>query len=273
MAFADYDAYLDALKANIAGEWQMSTATNVSVTRFGNYSRDFLIVPTTPTTSVALDKTDARAINTDVSNAGTGRLSILGARLTPSGIGGIAIMLADILNINGGLDGTITTAQTTNLPTAALTRYTTGEGVHAALVIHLAVGTTATTATVSYTNQSNVSGRTSTAVVFGGSGFRETGSLIRIPLQGADTGIRSVESVTIAATTGTIGNFGVLLYKPLAFLFANDAESANVIDCVSSGRMVGQMSEVLDDACLSVFGVAPSGGTQSVQGLVFLGEA
>lgn len=272
MAFADYDAYLNALKANIAADWQMS-ATSVPAARFGNYTPNFVpSIGSAPTTSVALDKNDGRAINGLVSNAGSGRLSILAGRMNPSGIGGIAVMLVDILNISGGLDGTITTAQTTNLPTAALTRYTSGVGVQAALCVHTVVGTTGTTATVSYTNEAGTPGRTSTAVPFGAVGFREVGSLIRIPLQAGDTGIQSVESVKLAATTGTIGNFGVLLYRPLAMMFVNDVEGANVIDCVSSGRMVGQFAEVLDDACLSVFGLQAA-SSQAVSGFVLLGEA
>ncbi len=271
MAFADYDAYLDALKANMAADWQMSAST-IQLNRFGNYSALFIPVPAVPTTSIALDKTDDRAINGAVPNAGTGRLSILAGRLSPSGGIGCGLMLIDMLNISGGLNATVTTAQTTNLPTAALPRYTNGEGVHAALVVHAIIGSTSTTATVSYTNQAGTSGRTSTAVVFGGTGYREVNALIRIPLQAGDTGIQSVESVTVSGTTGTAGNFGVVMYKPLAFMFANDVEGAIVLDSVSSGRMVGQMNEVLDDACLSVFGMSSS-SSQAVSGFVILGEA
>lgn len=271
MPFADVDAYIAAMRANAAADFQMSASTGVATPRFANLSLLFVPAPVTPTTSVAQDVTSNRAINGAIANAGSGRLSILGGRINPGGIGGVALMLVDILNISGGLDATVATAQTTNLPTAALTRYTSGEGVHAALVVHSSVGNTATTATVSYTNQAGTSGRTSTAVVFGGTGFREIGSLIRIPLQAGDTGVQSVESVTLAATSGTAGNFGVLLYKPLAFMFANDFEGANVIDCVSSGRMVGQLNEVLDDACLSGFAVMAQ--AQAVTGSVILGEA
>jgi hypothetical protein len=271
MPFADFDAYVASLRANAAADFQMSAATAVVASRFANLSALFVPAPVAPTSSAAQDITSARAINGAVANAGAGRLSILGGRINPGGLGGAALMLVDILNISGGLDATLTTAQTTNLPTAALTRYASGEGVHAALVIHTTIGTTATTATVSYTNQSGTSGRTSTAVVFGGIGFREIGALIRIPLQAGDTGVQSVQSVTLAASTATIGNFGVLLYKPLALLLANDFEGANVIDCVSSGRMVGQMNEVLDDACLSVFAVMAL--AQAVAGSIILGEA
>lgn len=272
MPFANYDAYVDALSANIAADFQMDGGGTVpALGSFGNYGVKFIPTPDTPTASVALDNTSLFAINGSVPNAGAGRQSILAGRFNPSGTGGVAVMLVDVLVVSGGLDGTTVGAQTTNLPTAALTRYTTGEGVHAALMIWTSVGTTATTVTVSYTNQAGTSGRTSTAVQFG-SNPRTGSSLVRIPMEGGDTGVRSVESVSLAATTGTAGAFGVILYKPLAMMFVNDVEGANVIDCVSSGRMVGQFNEVLDNACLSVFGVQPT-VFQSVSGFVLLGEA
>jgi hypothetical protein len=47
-------------------------------------------------------------------------------------------------------------------------------------------------------------------------------------------------------------------------------EGANIIDCVSTGRMAGQFNEVLDDACLSVFAIMPT--QQAVSGAILLGE-
>jgi hypothetical protein len=271
MPFADYDAYLNALRLNSAADFQMSAATAVAVARFGTISHLFVPAPTLPTASVVEDKESPRSITGALGSVGSGRQSVLAGRVNPSGIGGVALMLVDLLNISGGLNATLTTQQTTNLPTAALTRYTSGEGVHAALVMHTSPGTTGTTVTVSYTNQSGTPGRISTAVAFGATGFRELGALIRLPLQAGDTGVRSVESVTLAATTGTAGNFGVLLYKPLALMFVNDVEGANVIDNVSSGRMVGQFAEVLPDACLTCFAVMPA--LQAITGSILLGEA
>jgi hypothetical protein len=271
MAFADYDAYLAALRLNSAADFQMSGNAATAVARFSNLSRLFVPAPAAPTASVALDKDSVQAMNGTVPNAGAGQLSILAARLNPSGTSGVAVMLVDILNISGGLDATSTAAQTTNLPTAALTRYTSGVGVHAALVVHTQLGTAATTFTCSYTNQAGTPGQVSLASPIGGTGFREVGFLARIPLAAGDTGIRAVASVTLAASTTTIGNFGVILYKPLALILANDVEGANVIDCVSSGRMVGQLNEVLDDACLSCFGIMAA--NQAITGSILLGEA
>lgn len=166
---------------------------------------------------------------------------------TPGG----SLLFYDRLTQQGGLSGTVeATAQTTNLPTAALTRYTSGAGVFAALEIYTAIGTTATTATVSYTNSSGTSGRTSATLTFGGSSDRNVGSVVPLPMQAGDNGVRSVESVTLAATTGTAGNFGVTLLKPLLSVPTSNIARASVFDTV---RDLGAMLEpVLADACLGV---------------------
>lgn len=270
MPFADYNAYLTQYRANQGADFQMSTAI-AQTQRMADCSRLFVPAPAIPTTSVAYNKSSDRAINTFVADGGTGRLSILGARINPSGVGGVALIIIDMLNMSGGLNATLTTPQTTNLPTATLTRYTDGEGVQVGLICHANIGGTATTVTIEYTNSAGVGARVSTAMVFGGSGQSSSGNLTRIPLQAGDTGVRSVESVTLAGTTGTAGNFGVVLYKPLAFAFANDVEGANVLENVSSGRVVGQFNEVLDDACLSIFAVMSA--AQAVSGTIILGEA
>ena len=272
MAFANYSEYLTSLSLNNGADFQQVTPfASSGLSRLNDGSRTIVPNPTVPTASVALSKTSNRAINTNVANKGSGRLSIVGARLNPSGIGGVFMILIDALNISGELNGTLTTPQTTNLPTAALTRYTSGEGVYAALVIHTTIGGTATTATVSYTNQAGTSGQISPAFAFGGNGNNGTGQVFRIPLLAGDTGVRSVESVTLAASTGIIGAFGVMLYKPLAMMFQNDTEGASLIDCVSTGRMVGQCNELLDDACLTFFYGANQ--SQAISGTIFLGEA
>ena len=124
----------------------------------------------------------------------------------------------DRLCHQSGLDATITTAQTTNLPTAALPRYTDGKGVWIAHERCVAVGTTASDITVSYTNQDGTSGRTSPTTTFTVTGNVDDsaiGQLYILPLQEGDTGVRSVQSVTLSGSTGTAGNFGITLLKPL----------------------------------------------------------
>lgn len=136
-----------------------------------------------------------------------------------------ALMLADRLVHSAGLSGTSTSRQTTGLPTAALPRHTSGDGVFAYLTAWSAIGSTATTATVEYTNEDGDA--KTTTVVIGGSGEREAGALLPIPLAAGDRGVRSVEAVTLAATTGTAGNFGIVLAKPVAIIPAARAEPLN----------------------------------------------
>jgi len=169
------------------------------------------------------------------------------------------------------LSGTVTTAQTTNLPTAALTRFTSGEGVMIGLCIWSNIGGTATTVTVSYTNQAGTPGQISTATQIGGNNIANlNGRIILIPLAAGDTGVRSVESVTLAGTTGTAGNIGVCLFKSLAIMAMNDWQGAHAIDAISTGGFVGALAEVHPDACLSVFGIGNV--SQAVVGSIILAE-
>lgn len=251
MALADYDEYLAALKANRAADFQTLGNVGGRPQRLGAAWKNFLPAPVNPTTSTAKTRDSDISIG-PIPSVGAGRLSILGARLNTGGAAGVACVLVDILNESGGLVGNLTSAQTTGLPTAALTRYTSGEGVMAAVIVHSAIGPSATTFTISYTNQAGTSGRTSTATQIGATNFNGVGTLLMIPLAAGDTGVRSVQSVTIAATTGTAGNFGIVLFKPLAMMALNDVMSAMPLDSVSSGGIIGALAEVQPEACLSV---------------------
>jgi hypothetical protein len=270
MALADFDAYVNALRLNRVADFQTNSITAaVLAGRTFALWRYTLPVGAVPTTSVALNKTSDNSIG-PLPNATSGKLQILGGRFNTSGTSGVTLTPVDLLNISGGLDATITTEQTTNLPTAALTRHTSGEGVRIGLVIYTQVGATATTVTVRYTNQAGTPNQVSTATAFGGSGFREVGILIQIPLAEGDTGVRSVEGVTLAATTATAGNFGVCLFKPLMTYLLESTTGTLPIDAVSSGGSIGSMAEFDDDACLTFVAVTPV--TQAINGALLLAE-
>jgi len=140
--------------------------------------------------------------------------------LSFSAVGLVAgsLILYDRLVHQGGLSGVTTGAQTTNLPTSALTRQTTGVGVELWLEIYTLIGVTGTTVTASYTNTVPTSGRTTKATSWGNTGFREAQRVIPLPLAIGDNGVTAVASVTNAATTGTAGAFGVTLAYPLVVL-------------------------------------------------------
>jgi hypothetical protein len=250
MALTDFDEYVEKLKENRVADFQLSTSIARTL-RLNASWQSFNPAPAVPTTSVALNKDSAQSIG-PIPDISTGRLTFLGGRFNTSTFGAGGMLLVDLLNVSGGLNATLTTAQTTNLPTAPLTRYTSGEGVMAGIVVYTIIGTTYTTVTISYTNSSGVSGRTSTATTFGGGFFREVGVLIPIPLQAGDTGVESIESVTVTATTGTAGNFGVCMFKPLAMISLESATGAMPLDSVSTGCIIGSLAEIDPDACLAI---------------------
>ena len=169
--------------------------------------------------------------------------------------GSTSCLLYDRLLHQGGLDGTSTSAQTVG---GTLTRHTDGVGVKIAVEIYTLIGTTARTITASYTNQAGTSGRTTPATVFGGTNNRERGRLILLPLQAGDTGVQSVQSVTLSASTGTAGSFGVTLLYPLRWSMSM---AAGMLDTAEIGIVDSTgPTEIPEDACLSV-AVLNSGST------------
>lgn len=127
------------------------------------------------------------------------------------------MFLYDRLSHQGGLDHTVTTEQTTNLPTAALTRHTDGVGVIPFVTRYTAPSSpVAVTLTLRYTNQAGVSGRVSQDTPWLTSPAHY---MQMVTLQDGDTGVRSIEGVTLSAAAGsTAGNFGVGLMMPLAMV-------------------------------------------------------
>lgn len=124
-------------------------------------------------------------------------------------------ILYDRLFQIGGLNATITTDQPIQGSTA-LTRNTEGIGNIAFYEIYSQIGATSTTLTMTYTNQAGVPGRVST-INIGGTGFREATRAQRIPLALGDTGIRAIEKIALSTSTGTAGNFGIILAMPLSW--------------------------------------------------------
>jgi hypothetical protein len=144
-------------------------------------------------------------------------LHLIGASITPLTAG--VYLLYDRLMHIGGLSGTSTADQTVQgaTPSPAITRNTGGEGNIAWYEVYSILGTTSTTLTMTYTDQDGNTGQTSTMNI-GATGFREVTRAQRIPLAAGDTGIRAIEKVKLTATTGTLGNFGMTIAQPLAWI-------------------------------------------------------
>lgn len=163
-------------------------------------------------------------------------------------------LIYDRLAQVGGLSGTVTTAQTCNISSTRYNTAQTAVGVQIAIEIGVAVGTTATTISASYTNQDGTAGRTTKLTTFGGTGQREQQRILFLPLADGDTGVLSVQSVTVTATTGTAGDFAVLMVKPLIQVGTSYAGGCFIRDAVTNAPA---LPEVLTGACLSAMLIGP----------------
>lgn len=163
-----------------------------------------------------------------------------------SSIAGVLYMFDRLADISG-FSGTVTTAQ--NTTSLAVTRYTStaAAGNQIWIEIFTQIGASSTTITASYTNQAGTAGQTTPAAAIGNTGLREAQRMIPLALAAGDTGVRSVQSVTLAGTTGTAGDFGVVIARPLFILPASLAGTGGVRDFIAGTPPI---PEILTDACL-----------------------
>lgn len=154
-----------------------------------------------------------------------------------------SIILYDRLLHISGLDGTSTSAQTVG---GTLTRYTgaASRGNEIWIEIYTQIGTTARNLTVNYTDQDGNSA--STVVVVGGTGLREVQRLIKVPFAQDDYGARAVASVQLDVSTGTPGNFGVTVVRPIAQLSIPVAGGGSILS------LLDKPLKIQSDACLSL---------------------
>ena len=173
------------------------------------------------------------------------------------------LILYDRLVHTATLNGTLATAQTVN--STPLTRYTTGEDVELFLEVYAATGATASNVTISYTNSAGVAGRTTPAIAMQVTPV--AGQMLPIPLQAGDTGIRSVQSVTLSASTATAGNFGITLVKRIAEIPITVAGTGVVLDPFALG-----FPQIENNACLSMMVVTSTTSTGFVTGTINIAQ-
>jgi hypothetical protein len=136
-------------------------------------------------------------------------LSIMSGQTT-----GGSVLIYDRLSHNGQLNATTVTPQ---LVSCSVSRYSgslTSQGNAIFLEIYTQIGATLVNFNVNYKNQNGQSQTTPTQS-FGGTNMREAQRFIPVQLQQGDNGVISVDSVLLQASTGTAGNFGVVVMRPL----------------------------------------------------------
>lgn len=171
-------------------------------------------------------------------SSGESRLARLSASATQAG----KLLLLDRLWHNGGYTITSTSAQNSTTPTWPSrcptsgtddTPATTGAGVLLACEISAATGAGTPTITCSYTNSGGTSGRTGTNII-ATVASSAIGATYFIGLQAGDTGVRSLQSVTLSATW-TSGTMNMVAYRILAELELPGAFIPNAIDALTAG--------------------------------------
>jgi hypothetical protein len=172
-------------------------------------------------------------------------------------------LLYDRLVHTSGLSCNTTAPQTINSVSIPSSRDPEGLGGTPLIEIYNGTGATPTVATASYTNQSGVAGQAGTATI---TATMTAGAAVPIQLQSGDTGVRSVESLTLSAATGSVGNAGITIMRPL-YLFdtAVIAASPETMDWMSTALV-----PIPTDACLAWIGLSPATGT--LMGTMYLIE-
>jgi hypothetical protein len=228
----------------VAGAAAAATVAN-RITSLWEYEKNPGGSGAQPTTSsIPTNATNGGLFQTDPGGGREKWLLGLGASSSVAG----ALILYDRLVHMGGLSGTTTTAQTTNLPTTALTRNTGGVGNQIFVEIYTQIGTTATTATVDYKNQAGTL-KTSKAFDIGATNLREAQRIIQVPLADGDTGVTTIENFDLLASTGTAGNIGMCIARPLAMIPINSSGAGASLDLISG---FPAMVEIDTDACLAL---------------------
>ena len=169
------------------------------------------------------------------------------------------MILCDYLLYYPTIDDSITDPQVmTNGVT--LPRYTDGAGVQM-IAVSTAARTGGQSFSVSYTNQDGTSGRTSATVLE--NAVSVTGSIVTsaqtsttannnatgvfIPLQSGDTGVRSIQSVTMNGSD--VGLFTIILVKPLASFSIRGIDAVVEVDYFKD---FGMTPIIQDDAYLNL---------------------
>lgn len=146
------------------------------------------------------------------------------------------LWLMDRLWHNGGFTITSTAAQSITSPTWPArdnAGSTNGDGVLLGLEVSAAAGAAAPTITISYTNQAGTAGRTATNI-------RTTenspaaGAFYFIGLQAGDTGVRSVQSLTLSVSWVS-GTINLVAFRPLLAIPIASAFVPSEVDFLTGG--------------------------------------
>lgn len=173
------------------------------------------------------------------------------------------MLLCDYLLYYPTIDQSVTDEQVM-VNTNTLTRYIDGKGVQVLCVLLSDNGGFGPSFTMEYTNSDGIGGRITSLRIAPSTGrmgqigthsisYGNTDSSIFCKLQDGDSGVRSIEKVTMSTTD--VGLFTLILVKPLLQMSINETTAPYEKDAFLIG---GDIPRIYDDAFLN-FVVTPKG--------------
>lgn len=254
MAFATLAAYKDAIEEQRSINISIASLATIAGRTYDTWTTAPPVGTAPGTTASNPTSATAGALG-PFQNAGSGLdWRIVSSRFSALSPG--VYIVCDRLGHVGGLSGIVTTSQTAQ---ASVGSRADGYGCWIAVTIYTQIGTTATTISATYQDVA-VNSFSTPLVAFGGTGFREAGRTILLPLDptATDSGVTNVSSVTVTASTGTAGNFGVAVIKPLFAILVPDTSGVASAAGFISGSSCGGIPVIPDDACLFVMPISTS---------------
>ena len=178
---------------------------------------------------------------------------------------GSTLILYDRLWANSTMSGTVTT-DTTLGSVPALTRPdANGADVEMWGCIYTAIGATGATLTVKYTNQAGTTGQTATYVH--PANAESVGQMFPIQLQAGDTGVRVPTSYSWSISTGTAGDFGIILLRRTCSIPVAINNYPVVLDAFRMG-----IPRIDTNACLSFMRYCAGTSTGNDHGRLIIGQ-
>lgn len=175
------------------------------------------------------------------------------------------LILYDRLYHIGGLAANSTAVQTiqNNPASPAITRNVSGEGNFMLAEIYTAIGTTPTNLSAEYINTSG--GISSSVLEFFGGPLTGTTNCMFIPFKGRDSGVRSVTKIQLSISTGTAGNFGITIGRPIAIATTSLAGVCGWRDFTTGLPTVPKID---NNACLAFIFISAVAGTPHISGFI-----
>lgn len=160
---------------------------------------------------------------------------------------GLTVTLVDFL-WSWKIDKTVITPQTVNsvaFPLRDINGTTNGDGVFIAVFVPSSNMIGSGDVNISYTNQDGVASKSGSMFwkVTNPGGTR----LMPIYLDSGDTGVRSVQTLTLTSAYTGIGDFWLVAYRPIAIVASNNSGTGEPVDdAITFG-----MPRIYDDSCLT----------------------